>query len=148
MTTYFPAAHLALSLIIVIWDVVLAGRIAQLRLASRPFCTITGLCGLMLLPALILHMAMSTFITGRAVLAVDWIWPLIVTLFAVQAIYAVSRRLVNYLWGVPIVVYDVVLAVTEIIRYGVAHGWGWANGMGGVLTAQSSTLAIVTQSSV
>jgi hypothetical protein len=148
MTTYLPAAHLALSLIIVIWDVVLAGRIAQLRLASRPFGTITGFCGLLLLPALILHMATSTFITGRAVLAVDWIWPLIVTLFAVQAIYAVSRRLVNYLWGVPIVVYDVVLALTEIIRFGVAHGWGWANGLSGMLTAQSSTLAIATQSSI
>jgi hypothetical protein len=148
MTTFLPAAHLALSLIIVIWDVVLAGRISQLRLASRPFGTITGMCGLMLMPALILHMAMSTVITGRAVLAVDWIWPLIVTLFAVQAGYAVARRLVNYLWGVPILVYDVVLAVTEIIRFGVAHGWGWANGMGGLLTGQSSTLAIVTQSSI
>jgi hypothetical protein len=146
MTTYLPAAHLALSLIIVIWDVVLSGRIAQLRLASRPFAAITGLCCLLLLPALIIRMATATVITGRAVVAVDWIWPLVVTLFAVQAIYAVSRRLVNYLWGVPIVVYDVVLAATEIVRFGVAHGWGWTNGPSGLLTAQSSTLAIVTQS--
>jgi hypothetical protein len=148
MTTFLPAAHLALSLIIVTWDVVLAGRIAQLRLASRPFAAVTGLCAMMLLPALIIRMATATVITGRAVVAVDWIWPLVVTLFAIQAIYAVSRRLVNYLWGVPIVVYDVVLAVTEIIRFGVAHGWGWANGVSGVLTAQSSTLAIMTQSSI
>ena len=146
MITYLPAAHLALSLIIVIWDVVLSGRIAQLRLASRPFAAITGLCCLLLLPALIIHMATATVITGRAVVAVDWIWPLVVLLFAVQAIYAVSRRLVNYLWGVPIVVYDVVLAATEIVRFGVAHGWGWANGASGLLTAQSSTLAIMTQS--
>ena len=146
MTTYLPAAHLALSLIIVIWDVVLSGRIAQLRLASRPFAAITGLCCLLLLPALIIHMATATVITGRAVVAVDWIWPLVVMLFAAQAIYAVSRRLVNYLWGVPIVVYNVVLAITEIVRFGVAHGWGWADGVSGLLTAQSSTLAIVTQS--
>jgi hypothetical protein len=148
MTRFLPAAHIALSLIIVIWDVVLAGRIAQLRLASRPFAAITGLCGLLLAPALIIRMATSTFITGRAVVAVDWIWPLIVALFAVQAIYAVSRRLVNYLWGVPIVVYDVVLAATEIVRFGVSHGWGWANDVSGMLTAQSSTLAVVTQSSI
>ena len=148
MTTYLPAAHLALSLIIVLWDVVLAGRISQLRLASRPFAAITGLCCLLLLPALIIHMATATLITGRAVVAVDWIWPLVVVLFAVQAIYAVSRRLVNYLWGVPIVVYDVVLAATEVVRFGVAHGWGWANDVSGLLTAQSSTLAIVTQSPI
>jgi hypothetical protein len=148
MTTFLPAAHLALSLVIVLWDVVLAGRIAQLRLASRPFAAITGMCGLLLMPALILHLATSTFITGRAVIAVDWIWPLVVVLFAVQATYAVSRRLVNYLWGVPIMVYDIVLAGTEIIRYGVAHGWGWSNGMAGALTAQSSTMAIITQSSI
>ena len=146
MTTYLPAAHLALSLIIVIWDVVLSGRIAQLRLASRPFATITGLCCLLLLPALIIRMATATVITGRAVMAVDWIWPLVLALFAVQAIYAVSRRLVNYLWGVPIVVYDVILAVTEIVRFGVAHGWGWTSDVSGLLTAQSSTLAVMTQS--
>jgi hypothetical protein len=133
---------------LVIWDVVLAGRIAQLRTASRPFAAVTGLCAMMLLPALIIRMATATVITGRAVVAVDWIWPVVVALFAIQAIYAVSRRLVNYLWGVPIVVYDVVLAMTEIIRFGVAHGWGWANGVSGVLTAQSSTLAIMTQSSI
>jgi hypothetical protein len=148
MTTFFPTAHLALSLVIVIWDVVLAGRIAQLRLASRPFAAISGICAMLLLPALIIRVATATLVTGRAVVAVDWIWPLIVALFAVQAIYAVSRRLVNYLWGVPVMVYDVTLAVTEIVRFGVAHGWGWANDWSGLLTAQSSTMAIVTQSPI
>lgn len=148
MTTFLPAAHLALSLIIAIWDVVLAGRIAQLRLASRPFAAITGLCGLLLLPALLLRMATSTFITGRAVVAVDWIWPLVLVLFAVQAIYAVSRRLVNYFWGVPILVYNIVIAATEIVRYGVAHGSPLAASLAGMLTAQSSTLAVVTQSPI
>lgn len=148
MNTVLPAAHLALSLVIVIWDVVLAGRIAQLRMASRPFAAITGICGLLLVPALIIHLATSTFITGRAVVAVDWIWPLIVVLFAVQAVYAVSRRLVSYFWGVPILGYDIVLAATEIVRYGVAHGWDWANASAGILTAQSSTLAVATQSPI
>ncbi|HET9424075.1 MAG TPA: hypothetical protein VFO55_01790 [Gemmatimonadaceae bacterium] len=148
MTTFLPAAHLALSLIIVIWDVVLAGRIAQLRLASRPFAALTGICGLMLLPALMLRMATSTFITGRAVVAVDWIWPVVLVLFAAQAIYAVSRRLVNYFWGVPIVVYNVLIAVTELVRFGVAHGWPWASAISGLLTAQSTTLAIVAGSPI
>ena len=148
MTTFLPAAHLALSLIIAIWDVVLAGRISQLRMASRPFGTITGLCGLLLLPALLLRMATSSFITGRAVMAVDWIWPMVLVLFAIQAIYAVSRRLVNYFWGIPIVVYNVAIAVTELVRFGVAHGSPFAEAMAGLLTAQSSTLAVVTQSPI
>src|SRR5258708_38728946 len=127
MTTWLPAAFLTLSLIILIWDVVLAGRIAQLNQASRPFATITGLAGLLVLPAALIRIATSTFITGRAVVAVDWIWPLIVVLFAVQATYAVWRRLVNYLWGIPLLVYDILIALVEVIRLGVAHGWAPAN---------------------
>jgi len=148
MTTWLPAAYLALSLIILIWDVVLAGRIAQLNQASRPFATITGLAGLLVLPAVLIRIATSTFVTGRAVVAVDWIWPLIVVLFAVQATYAVSRKLVNYLWGIPIFVYDVLIAVVELVRLGVAHGWPPANALAGVLTAQTSTLAQVIASPI
>jgi hypothetical protein len=148
MTTWLPAAYLALSLIILIWDVVLAGRIAQLNQASRPFATITGLAGLLVLPAVLIRIATSTFITGRAVVAVDWIWPLIVILFAVQATYAVWRKLVNYLWGIPILVYDVVIALVEVIRLGIAHGWAPANAFAGLLTAQTSTLAQVIASPI
>jgi hypothetical protein len=148
MTGAFPALHLALSLAIVIWDVILAGRIAQLRHASRPFAAITGICGLMLLPALLLRMATATYLTSRAVVAVDWIWPVIVIFFAVQAVYALARRLVNPLWGIPIVVYDLFLAVIEIVRFGVAHGSGAANAAAAVLMMQSTSLAVLTGSSI
>lgn len=146
MNSWFPAAHLVLSLVIVIWDVVLAGRIAQLRQASRPFAAVTGLCGLAIGPAVLLRMATSTFITGRAVVAVDWIWPLVLILFAVQAGYAVSRRLVNPLWGLPIFAYNIIIAVVEVVRFGVAHGSPLAGSFAPLLTAQSSTLAVVTSS--
>src|SRR5258708_24281703 len=118
MTTWLPGAFLTLSLIILIWDVVLAGRIAQLNQASRPFATITGLAGLLLLPAVLIRVATATFVTGRAVVSVDWIWSLIVVLFAMQAAYAVWRRLVNYLWGIPILVYDILIALVEVVRLG------------------------------
>ena len=62
-----PPVHLALTLVIIIWNVVLAGRIAQLRQASRPFATITGLAGLLLVPAYIVAIATTTLITGRAI---------------------------------------------------------------------------------
>ncbi len=148
MTGAFPALHLALSLAIVIWDVILAGRIAQLRHASRPFAAISGICGLLLLPALLLRMATATYLTGRAVVAVDWIWPVIVLFFAVQAVYAIARRLVNPLWGIPIVVYDLFLAVMEVVRFGVAHGSASAGAAAAVLMMQSTTLAVLTGSSI
>ena len=144
MTTWLPAAYLALSLIILIWDVVLAGRIAQLRQASRPFAAITGIAGLLLLPAALLRIATSTFITGRAVVGVDWIWALIIVLIAIQATYAVSRRLVNLIWGVPILVYDIVIAAVEVVRYGIAHGSPLADHFASIVMAQSSFLAVIT----
>jgi hypothetical protein len=144
MTAWFPAGHLVLSLLVLIWNVVLAGRIMRVRQASRAFATINGLIALLLFPAALLRLATSTYITGRAVVAVDWIWPLIVGLVMVQAIYAVSRHLVNYFWGVPILVYDVFLFVVEIVRYGIAHGSSLAALGVGVLIAETSTLAQVT----
>src|SRR4051812_16414324 len=144
MTNWLPAAYLLLSLVILVWDVVLAGRIAQLRQASRPFAALTGMVGLLLLPAALLRLATSTFITGRAVMSVDWIWPVVVTLVAVQAMYSLSRRLVNPLWGVPIVVYDVVIAVVEVVRYGIAHGVPAANAFAPLVVAQSSFLSVIT----
>lgn len=144
MRAWLPAVHLALSLTILVWDVVLAGRIAQLRQASRLFAAVTGMAGLLLLPAVLLRLATSTLITGRAVISVDWIWPLVVALFAMQAVYAISRHLVNPLWGVPIVVYDIVIGVVEIVRYGVAHGSPLAAHFTVLLAAQANTLAAVT----
>ena len=144
MKAWLPAAHLALSLIILIWNVVVAGRIAQLRQASRLFAAVSGLAGLLVLPAVLVRIATSTFITGRAVVGVDWIWPLIVLLFAVQAVYAMARHLVNPAWGIPIVVYDIVIASVEIVRFGIAHGSTLASHFAPLLVAQTNTLGAVT----
>src|SRR4051812_29997849 len=144
MTTWLPAAYLLLSLVILIWDVVLAGRIAQLRQATRPFAAITGMVGLLMLPAALLRLSTSTFITGRAVMSVDWIWPLVMVLVALQAIYALSRRLVNPLWGLPIVVYDAVVALVEVGRCGIARGPPLASPLAPFVIAQSSFLSVIT----
>ena len=144
MTPWLAPAHLALTLVIIVWDVVLAGRIAQLRQASRPFATVTGLAGLLLLPAIIVAVATTTVITGRAIAAIDWIWPAIVVLFAVQAVYAVSRRLVNPLWGYPIVFYNVLLAITAISRFLTAHGAAVPRPLLVLMAAQIDALALTT----
>ena len=147
MRQWLAPVHLALTLVIIIWNVVLAGRIAQLRQASRPFATITGLAGLLLVPAYIVAIATTTLITGRAIAAIDWLWTAIVVLFAVQAVYAVSRRLVNPLWGYPIAFYDVLLAIAAITRFLAAHGVGVPRPMLVVMAAQIDSLALLTNES-
>ena len=144
MTQWLAPAHLALTLVIIIWNVVLSGRIAQLRQASKAFAAITGLAGLLLIPAFIVAIATTTVITGRAISSIDWIWPAVVVLFAAQAVYAVARRLVNPLWGYPIAFYDVLLAIAAVSRFFAAHGFDVPRPLLIVMAAQVDALALVT----
>jgi hypothetical protein len=50
MTGFLAPAHVALTVIIIVWDVVLAGRIAQNDQAPRVFQAICGLAALLLVP--------------------------------------------------------------------------------------------------
>src|ERR1044071_4162565 len=111
---WLAPAHLALTAVIIAWDIVLAGRIAQLRQASPTLQAVSGLIALLTLPAVLLMLATSTIVTGRAVAVMDWVWPLVVVLFAFQAVYALTRGVVNVLWGIPIAVYDLMLAVAAV----------------------------------
>jgi hypothetical protein len=146
LITWLPIAQLLLSLVILGWNVVLAGRIAQLREAPRAFAAITGLAGLLLLPALLAYLASSSIVTGRAIRLIDWIWPLTLVLFAVQALYALFRRLVNPTWGVPIAIYDVSIAMAGLVRYLTAHGVPMPDAFTMLLAAQSDALALATAS--
>jgi hypothetical protein len=147
MRTWLPVAHLLLSLVILVWDVVLAGRIAQLRQAPWVFAGITGLAGLLVVPAALVELATSTAVTGRAIMLIDWLWPLVLVLFAFQAIYAMGRRLVNPTWGVPIAIYDVIIAIAGLTRYAVAHGAAVPQPLIVLLAARSNAIALTTTAS-
>lgn len=120
--TWLPLAHLTATVLLVVWDVVLAGRMAQMRKAPGPFAALTGLAGFLLIPALLVTIAASSAITGRALTSVDWLWPLTAVLFAVQAVYALARGLVYPLLGVPIALYNLVVAAIVVLRYAASHG--------------------------
>src|SRR6185312_10121725 len=137
MRNLLAPALLALTVIILIWNIVLAGRIAQNRQAPRVFQAVSGLIALLVLPGLLFHLATSTIITGRAVVTMDWVWPAVLVLFAIQALYALVRGFVNFAWGLPIAVYDIVIAAIEIIRYMVAHGHSPAEPLVALLAARS-----------
>lgn len=147
MRNLLAPAHLALAAIILIWDIVLAGRIAQDRQAPRLFQALSGLGALLMLPALLLDLATTTIITGRAVVTMDWIWPAVLVLFALQALYAIVRRLVNPMWGIPILVYNVVIAVVGIARYMIAHGDAPVEPLVTLVAAQSIAMVFAGGSS-
>jgi len=137
MNTLRAPAHLALTVIILVWDIVLAGRMAQNRQAPRVFQALCGLAALLVLPGLLLTLATSTVITGRAVVAMDWMWPTVLALFAAQAVYALARRMVNPLWGIPIAIYNVLIAIVGFVRYMIGHGHAAVEPLAALLAAQS-----------
>lgn len=147
MRNLFAPAHLALMVIITVWDIVLAGRIAQNSQAPRVFQAINGLAALLLIPGLLLTLATSTIITGRAVVTMDWVWPAVLVLFAVQATYAFIRGLVNPWWGIPIAAYDILIATVEVVRYFVAHGYAPAEPLVALLAARSLAMVFATGTS-
>jgi hypothetical protein len=144
MKQWLAPAHLVMTLAIIIWNVVLAGRIAQVRHATRPFAAVTALAGLMLLPAFIVAIATTTLITGRGIAAIDWVWPATIVLFTVQSVYAIARRLVNPLVGYPIAFYNALLAIATVSRFMAAHGVDLPRPLLVIMAAQVDALALVT----
>jgi hypothetical protein len=147
MQAFFPLLQLLLVGIIVLWDVVLTAKIAQVRTLPRPFVFLTALAGFLLLPALVIHLATTNAITGRSVTAVDWLWPVTLVLFALQAMYAGTRRLVNPFLGFFISVYDVIIAVDAVLRFIAARGAPLPNVALIFLAATSGAFAWLNQSS-
>lgn len=146
MRAFFPLLQVVLVLVILTWDVYLTGRIAQVRTLPRPFVTLSALAGFLLIPALLIHLATASSITGRAITAVDWLWPTTVVLFALQALYAATRRLVNPFLGFFIAVYDVTIAVDAVLRFVAARGTPIPEPALIFLAATTGAFAFVTQS--
>jgi len=116
MRNLLPLVQIILVLVVLVWDVALTSRIVQVRNLPRAFVALTGLAGFLLLPALVIHLATGNAITGRSVTEVDWLWPLTLTLFALQALYAAVRRLVNPFIGFFISSFDVLIAIDAVLR--------------------------------
>ena len=146
MRSFLPLLLFALVAIILVWDVVLAARIAQVRTLPRSFVTLSALAGFLVVPALVIHLATTSSITGRAILSVDWLWPVTVTLFALQALYAAARRLVNPFLGFFIAAYDIVIAADAVLRFVASRGTALPGLALVFLAATTATFAFVTQS--
>jgi hypothetical protein len=146
MRTFIPLLLLVLVVVVLVWDVVLAARIAQVRALPRGFVTLSALAGFLVVPALLIHLATTSSITGRAITAVDWIWPLTVVLFALQALYAAARRFVNPFLGFFIAAYDVLIAFDAVLRFVAARGTALPGVALIFLAATTAAFTFVTQS--
>ena len=116
------ALYLALSIAMIAWDILRAGRIAQLRKMPRAFQAITGIAGLLLVPALVVAYTSVSLLYGRAIYLVSWLWPFTALLFVIQAIYAMTRRLVTPALGFPLLVYNTIIAVVAITKFMISRG--------------------------
>jgi hypothetical protein len=146
MFAFLPLLQLILVAVVLVWNVVLAARIAQVRTLPRSFVTLSALAGFLIVPALLIHLATTSSITGRAITAVDWIWPLTVVLFALQALYAAARRLVNPFLGFFIASYDILIAADAVLRFIASRGTALPDVALIFLAATTATFTFVTQS--
>ena len=122
MSAALAHLHVAAVALILAWNLWMTSRIAGARMLPRRFVGITGLAGLLLLPAVIVVLATGSLEYGRALAAVSWLWPVTLVLFAVQAWYATARGYVLPSMGVPIALYDTLIAAAAIVQLAVRYG--------------------------
>jgi len=116
------AIYFALSVAMIAWDILMAGRIAGLRKIPRGFQALTGIAGLLIVPALVVGYTAQSLLYGRAIVLVSWLWPFTAILFVIQSIYALGRRLVTPLLGFPLLVYNTVIAVVAVTKFVIMRG--------------------------
>jgi hypothetical protein len=134
------ALYIALSLAMIAWDVLMAGRIAQLRRIPRAFQAITGIAGLLILPALVIAYTAQSLLYSRAIFLVSWLWPFTALLFVLQSIYALTRRLVTPLLGFPLLVYNTIIATVAVTKFVITRGQSPAEFALALNAAQASML--------
>lgn len=144
MTESLAPAHFALLAMVLLWDIFMAGQIAQLRNAPRTFTGLSAIAGLLIAPALLILVASASLLTGRTIHEIAWVWPACTVVFAVQALYATSRRLVSPLIGVPIAVYNVLVAAGAVTRYVIFVGETPPRLLLGLSAAQAAALGLIT----
>jgi hypothetical protein len=149
MTTaeLLPIAHLALSAVFLLWNILLAGRITSQRALPPLLSGLTAIAGLLIAPAFLILVASTSLITGRSVSTIGWIWPVTATLIAAQAFYATAARLVTPLIGIPVLLYDLVAAGTALGSYLVAEGTVTSGPLLTLVAASASVVSVIAGSS-
>jgi hypothetical protein len=134
---------LTASAFILLWNILLAGQIAQARGQSRAFIAVTALCGLFVAPGVLVAIAAPNPITGRAIHLVGWLWPVTLALFVIQGALAVRRRLVSSFLAIPILASNVVLFLVASVRFASQYTSDIPAPISGITAAHASVLGLV-----
>jgi len=117
MTDPLALLVLGVAMAVLAWDIALAGWIAARREAPRVFTNLTAFCGLLVAPALLVAVATGTETGARTISGITWLMPMIACAFVLQVLYSLLTRLVSVVVALPILLYDVVIAVIAIGDY-------------------------------
>jgi len=137
------AAYVVLAAALIAWDVIAGGRMLRNRRLPRMLAGATALGALLLLPALVAAVSDASLVYGRATQPVAWLWPAVAVLFLAQALLALGRGLVNPALGVPIAVYDALVATVALARFLSSRGIAPPDPMLIVSAAQTSALGTI-----
>ncbi|MEW5914898.1 MAG: hypothetical protein AB1762_00765 [Gemmatimonadota bacterium] len=110
------AAFFAISALVLLWNVVTAGEVARLPSVPRAFAYLSAYCGLLILPAALVSVSSGFILSGRAMYTIAWLWPLTLSLFAAQAMYAAARRLTTRRLALPLALYNALIAAAALSR--------------------------------
>lgn len=112
-----PMVVVGIAAAVLAWDVALAGWISARREAPRLFTQLTAFCGLLVVPAVVIGVAAGTEAGARTISGITWILPVVAVVFALQVLFALAARLVSLVVGVPLLLYDLLLATIAIGDY-------------------------------
>src|SRR5688500_16100014 len=106
--------HIALSAIVLLWDLYVARRMTQTRGVTPVIGALTGLAALLIAPALLVALVASSSLSGRALYTISWVWPLTAVLVTVQAAAATARGHIARTAGIPIVLYAALRPAVDV----------------------------------
>jgi hypothetical protein len=116
-----PDAHalqfLGAMVLVLGWNVLVAGRIAMARGQRPGIVEVSGLCGLLIVPGALIAVASSWVTLGRTLAMLGPIWPLTLLLFVIQGVVAAWHRRVSSFVVVPLLALNVLLLVGAASRY-------------------------------
>lgn len=134
--------HIALSAIVLLWDLYVARRMTQTRGVPPVIGALTGLAALLIAPALLVALVSTSSLSGRALYTISWVWPFTAVLVTVQAAAATARGHIARAAGIPIVLYDAVLATVYVTRWLIFQGATPPDSLLALSAAQTGAQAI------
>ncbi len=140
--TRLATAHLVLSGLVLLWNIVMAGRIASRHDTPRLLAALSGTGGLLVAPALFVAIASGSLLAGRALHTIAWVWPATSWVIALQALVALILGRTAFPIGFAITAYDVLLAAIFTVRYVVYTGDVAGDALMGLAAAEVGALSV------